>query len=266
MADERPVIIAGNWKMHKTRSEAQALAQEIKAGLAGEANLPEVVLCPAFTSLDTVVEAVSGSKISVGAQNMDHRDAGAYTGEISPLMLTDLKVTHVVIGHSERRQYFGETNSSVNLKLKAALHHGLVPIVCVGESLDEREHNLTDSVISRQVAAALTDIDPAQLDTLVLAYEPVWAIGTGKVCQSVEANRVCQLIRNTVRNLYNRRDVAPGLAVLYGGSVKPDNIVELLGQADIDGALVGGASLAAADFLALVRAGQKRVALAAARS
>lgn len=258
----RPVVIAGNWKMNKVRDEARALASEVKSAIAGEKDLPQIILCPPFTSLEVVVTAVGGS-FAVGAQNMDWHDSGAYTGEVSPPMLKDVGATHVLIGHSERRQFFGETNSTVNLKLKAALAHKLVPVVCVGETLDERENNLTDAVVSRQVAAALADIEAGQLDTLIFAYEPVWAIGTGKVCQADEANRVCKLIRTTAANLYNNKDLAQSIPVLYGGSVKPDNLDELLAQSDIDGALVGGASLVAKDFLSLVRSGQKRIALAA---
>jgi len=263
---ERPVIIAGNWKMHKTRAEARELAASVGKALSGEKDLPQIVLCPPFTSLDTVVSACAGSTIEVGAQNMEYRESGAYTGEVSPLMLKDLGVKYVIIGHSERRQLYGETNASVNLKLKSALSNGLIPIVCVGETIDEREHNLTDAVVSRQTAAALTDIDSSQLGTLVMAYEPVWAIGTGKVCEADEANRVCKLVRATIGNLYNKKDLAQSIPVLYGGSVKPSNIDEQLAQSDIDGSLVGGASLVSDDFLSLVRSGQKRIQLAASMS
>lgn len=262
----RPVIIAGNWKMNKIRKEASELAQSVRQALDGKTGLPEVVLCPPFTSLDVVNSACAGSGIKVGAQNMDPHDSGAYTGEIAPSMLKDLGVTHVIIGHSERRQYFGETNASVNLKLKAALKAGLTPIICVGETLGERENQLTDSVVSRQVAAALADIDPAAAEELVIAYEPVWAIGTGKVCDADEANRVCKLIRTNIANLYQDKDLSESIPILYGGSVKPSNIDEQLALSDIDGSLVGGASLSATEFLALVESGRKRVSMAGARA
>ena len=263
---QRPLVIAGNWKMHKTRAEAKELASAIVEGVKGLDRLPTVVLCPAFTALEEVSAVVAASAVSLGAQNMDYRESGAYTGEISPLMLTDLKVTHVLIGHSERRQFFGDTNQTVNLKLKAALKFNLVPIVCVGETGDERESHLTDAVVSRQVAAALADLDLTDLSTLVVAYEPVWAIGTGKVCEADEANRVAKLIRGTINNLYHNKDLAESTPILYGGSVKPSNIVEQLAMSDIDGSLVGGASLKPEEFLPLIEAGRKRLELQAVKA
>jgi triosephosphate isomerase len=257
----RPIIIAGNWKMHKTRAESKALAEAVVSGIKGKDGLPTVVLCPPFTSLETVVAAVKGSPIAVGGQNMDPHDSGAYTGEISPTMLKDVGAGYVIIGHSERRQYFGETNATVNEKLKAALKNQLIPIVCVGETLDERESNLTDSVVSRQVAAGLNGIEAGDLKTLVIAYEPVWAIGTGKVCEADEANRVCKLIRTNIGNLYKDQDFAARIPILYGGSVKPSNIDEQLAQSDIDGSLVGGASLKAEEFLPLIESGCKALTL-----
>jgi triosephosphate isomerase len=195
---------------------------------------------------------------------MDHRTSGAFTGEISPTMLTDLGVEYVIIGHSERRQFFGETNGSVNLKLKAAIEHKLTAIVCVGESLNEREANLTDSIVRRQVGAALADIPEEETKNLVIAYEPVWAIGTGKTCESVEANRVAQIIRQTVSDFYNNENAKKGnagdyVSVLYGGSVKASTIDELMEQKEVDGALVGGASLSAEDFVPLILSAQKRI-------
>ncbi|HEY9871609.1 MAG TPA: triose-phosphate isomerase [Candidatus Obscuribacterales bacterium] len=255
---ERPLVIAGNWKMNKTRPEARELARAIVDGVAGRENLPDIVLCPPFTSTETVVAVTAGSVIAVGAQNMDYRESGAYTGEISPLMLKELGVAYVILGHSERRQYFGETNATVNLKLKAAIKHGLTPIVCVGETVDERESHLTDSVVSRQVAAALSDIDPAELGRLIIAYEPVWAIGTGQVCEAEEANRVAKLIRGTITNLFNRKDFAQRIPILYGGSVNKGNVAEQLEQSDIDGSLVGGASLKPDEFLSIIEAAQKQ--------
>jgi len=263
MKEQRRLIIAGNWKMHKTRSEARELAAAVVAGVKGQDSLPTVVLCPTYTALSAVEEVVRGSVVALGAQNMDYRESGAFTGEISPPMLADLNVTYVIIGHSERRQFFGETNQTVNLRLKSALKHNLTPIVCVGETIDERENNLTDAVVSRQVAAALADLEATQLATLVVAYEPVWAIGTGKVCEADEANRVAKLIRGTINNLYHKKDFADSTPILYGGSVKPSNIDEQLAMSDIDGSLVGGASLKADEFLPLIEAGRRRQALAA---
>jgi triosephosphate isomerase len=257
----RKTIIAGNWKMNKTRAQAKELAKAIADGIKGQKSLPEIVLCPPFTALLDVKETVKGTPIHIGAQNMEHRESGAYTGELSPNMITDVGASYIIIGHSERRQYYGETNSSVNLKLKAALKHKLVPIVCVGESPDERESNLTDSVVRRQVGAALADLTKEELAPLVVAYEPLWAIGTGKNCEAKEANRVAALIRTTINELYHGSNFGNAVPVLYGGSVKPSTIEEQMEQPDIDGALVGGASLTAEDFLPLIRAGGKRVAL-----
>jgi triosephosphate isomerase len=270
VSTQRKTIIAGNWKMNKSMGEGQELVASIVAGATGKADLPEIVVCPPFTLIHEVVEAAKGSSVRVGAQNMDYRDEGAYTGEISPVMLTKLGVTYVIIGHSERRQFFGETNATVNLRLKAALKHNLVPIVCVGETLDEREDGLTDAVIRRQTAAALADIDETDLETIVYAYEPVWAIGTGKTCEAAEADRVCALIRATVNEFYSKTEsgqkapkssAGDQIPVLYGGSVKPSNIAEQLALPNIDGSLVGGASLTAPDFVALIEAGTKRVKL-----
>lgn len=259
---KRSKIIAGNWKMHKNRAEAKALAEAIAKGVQGEKDLPVVVLFPPFTSIEAVGSVIKGSSVNLGAQNMDNHDSGAYTGEVSPPMLLDVGVEYVLIGHSERRQYFGETNASVNLKLKAALKHGLKPVVCVGESLDERDNNLTDAVVRRQVGAALADLEVSDLKTLVVAYEPVWAIGTGKTCESPEANRVCALIRATINDVFRSEEGAPAgdsVPILYGGSVKPSTIDEQLEQSDLDGALVGGASLTADDFLPLIKSAQKRI-------
>ncbi|HEY9786372.1 MAG TPA: triose-phosphate isomerase, partial [Candidatus Obscuribacterales bacterium] len=222
---KRKTIIAGNWKMHKTRAEARELAKAIVDGVKGEKDLPEVVLVPPFTSIPEVLQVTSGTSVQVGAQNMDWRDSGAFTGEIAPPMLTELGVKYVLIGHSERRQFFGETNATVNQRLKAALKHGLIPIVCVGESLDEREEGLTDSVVRRQVGAALSEIEPGALESIIIAYEPVWAIGTGKVCEAKEAGRVAAVIRATVTDLYAGAEMKGGqkpgagnsVPILYGG-------------------------------------------------
>lgn len=263
----RKTIIAGNWKMNNTRKEARELTVELAKALKGKSGLPDVVLCPPFTSLADTVDAAQGAPIAVGAQNMDYHESGAYTGEISPLMLLELNTTYVLIGHSERRQLFGETNQTVNLKLKAALKHGLLPIVCVGETLDERENNLTDAVVSRQIAAALENIELDALKPLIVAYEPVWAIGTGKVCESVEANRVIAIIRNTIANCKpGAANLAEQTPILYGGSVNAKNSAELLSQPQIDGGLVGGASLKADEFLSIIEAGQKRLTTLGAKA
>jgi triosephosphate isomerase len=259
----RKTIIAANWKMHKSRSEARELTRAVVNGIKSEKDLPEIILCPPFTSLNDVIETVEGTVISIGAQNMDQHDSGAYTGEVSPLMLIDVGAKHVIIGHSERRRYFGESDSSVNLKLKAALIHNLVPIVCVGESLDQHDTGLTDSVIRQQVRGALADLTPQQLAPLVMAYEPIWAIGTSKSCEPKEANRVATLIRATIEELYQDQNesklLGASIPILYGGSVKPSNAAAQLAQPEVDGALIGGASLNAEDFLAIVRVGSKRV-------
>lgn len=270
MSTQRKTIIAGNWKMNKTAGQGKELASGIVNGIKGKSDLPELVLCPPFTLLQEVVEATKGTSIKVGAQNMDYRDEGAFTGEVSPLMLVAAGVSYVLIGHSERRQFFGETNSTVNLRLKAALKHDLVPIICVGETLDEREEGLTDAVVRRQVCAALADIDESDLETIVFAYEPVWAIGTGKVCEAVEADRVCGSIRSTINEFYSRADgaqkpskstVGDIIPVLYGGSVKASNVDEQLALPNIDGSLVGGASLTDKEFLPIIEGGVKRVKL-----
>ena len=263
---QRKVIIAGNWKMNKTSQEAIVLAEQIISGLkAGEKDLPEIVLVPPFTSLPAVSANLKGSSVKLGAQNMDWHTEGAFTGEISPLMLIDFKVNYVLIGHSERRQFFGETNATTNLRVKTALAHNLLPILCVGEMLDERENDLTDAVVGRQVGAGLTDIELDQFSKITIAYEPVWAIGTGNTCDAKEANRVCGVIRKTVASLYTRyggdasKFNAEMMPILYGGSVKANNVAEQLKQEHIDGSLVGGASLSAEEFLAIIHAAAERV-------
>jgi triosephosphate isomerase len=244
-------IIAGNWKMHKTVAEALELVRELRRGLV-EVEGVEVVLCPAFVALAPVAELLKPTKIGLGAQNMFWEDQGAYTGEVSPLMLKDL-VQYVILGHSERRQYFGETDEGVNRKVKAALKHGLKPIICVGENLEENEAGRTHAVVERQLRAALRDIPAAQTRALVIAYEPVWAIGTGKPATGASANAVIGLtVRGVLADLYSE-EVAQAVRVQYGGSVNPQNIAEFVIQPDIDGALVGGASLKAPDFIAIVQ-------------
>lgn len=246
----RKKLIAANWKMFKTPDEAQAFTKAFIPLVAGQKHA-EIVLCPSPTLLPTVVDAVRNNPISVACQNMHWLDSGAYTGETSPLQLKALGVTHVLIGHSERRQYFGETDEIVNLKLKSALAHGLVPIVCVGELLQEREANQTEEVLVRQTSIALSGIDAAAAGSIVIAYEPVWAIGTGKTATPEIADEAHKIVRAQIA-----KSLSPALAastrILYGGSVKPDNTKALCSLEDIDGALVGGASLDPASFAAIV--------------
>lgn len=244
----RPVI-AGNWKMHKTVQETTEFIHAFKPLVEGVK--AQVLICPPHTALETAVKLCRGTNIAVGAQNLHWEDAGAYTGEISPVMLKELGVTHCIIGHSERRQYFAETDETVNKKVKAALHHGLAPVVCVGETLAEREQGVTREVCCRQVVEGLAGIAAQQAVRLVIAYEPIWAIGTGKTASAVDAQAVIGYIRQVLGEMLGP-DVAAQIPILYGGSVKPDNIKELMAQPDIDGALVGGASLKADSFAQIV--------------
>lgn len=238
----RKKIIAGNWKMNKTPSEAVALINELKPLVATED--AEVVFCVPAIDIVPAVEAVKGSKIAIGAENMFYEEKGAYTGEISPDMLTDAGVRFVIIGHSERRQYFGETDETVNKKLKKAIEHGLKPIVCVGESLLQREQGITIDFIRQQVKIAFTGVDAEAVSDAVIAYEPIWAIGTGKVATSVQAQEVCHAIRECIREIYGC-STADAVRIQYGGSVSAASAQELFSQPDIDGGLVGGASLKA---------------------
>lgn len=262
----RKPIIAGNWKMNKKASEAGALIGELAAAAA--ASNAEVVVCPPATSIPAALAAAEGTSIAVGAQDLFWKESGAYTGQIAPAMLTDLGVTHVIIGHSERRgrfgvpeegftpevlALFGESDKTVNLKLHAALKHNLVPIVCCGETLDERRAEKTDEVVAGQIERGLECVTAAQVPGIVIAYEPVWAIGTGETCAAEEADRVCGVIRATVGRLFGA-DAADAVRVQYGGSVKPDNAADLLSRPNIDGALVGGASLKSSDFNAIIAA------------
>lgn len=244
-------IIAGNWKMYKTVDEAVALVEELK-GMVADAGEVEVVVCPPFTALDAVREALRGSNIELGAQNMHWEEEGAFTGEVSPLMLKNLGCMYVILGHSERRTYFGETDESVNRKVKSAMRSGLLPIVCVGETLQERDAGKTEEVVVRQTKAALAGVKTNGAERIVIAYEPVWAIGTGRSATADEANRVIRIIRQAVAEVFNER-IAQEMRIQYGGSVKPQNIADFLGQPEIDGALVGGASLDAAAFAAIVK-------------
>jgi triosephosphate isomerase len=247
----RTPFLAGNWKMHKTIGEAVALVRDLRASLDGVAGVDKAV-CPPFVALAAVADALAGSSIGLGAQNMYWEEQGAYTGEVSPTMLKEL-CQYVILGHSERRGYFGETDDGVNRKVLAALAHDLTPIVCVGESLEQNEAGETDAFVSGQVRAALAGVSAAQAARLVIAYEPIWAIGTGKAASPDDANRIIsQTVRGTLSGLYGG-EVAAAIRIQYGGSVKPENVGDFMSQPDIDGALVGGASLKAGDFAALVR-------------
>jgi len=245
----RKPIIAGNWKMHKTASEAVDFIKKFSKVL-GETDV-EVVLCVPFTQLWAAKEAVNGTKIKIGAQNMHFEDKGAFTGEVSPVMLTEIQIDYCIVGHSERRQYFAETDETVNKKLHAAFAHQIAPILCVGETLEEREAHKTEEVVRKQVNADLKNLSEEQVARLVIAYEPIWAIGTGKTATPEQANETIALIREIVKERYND-EVSEKLRVQYGGSVKPDNASEIMNQEDIDGALVGGASLKPEDFIEIV--------------
>lgn len=245
----RKPIIAGNWKMNKTAKEAAELINELKPLVAK--SKPEVVVCVPYTDLCTVAEAIKGSKIKLGAENVAWADNGAFTGEISADMLKEIGVEYVIIGHSERRQYFGETDESVNKRLKQALKNGLKPIVCVGETLTEREKNKTKRVLKKQVLEGFADITAEDFANIVIAYEPVWAIGTGKTATADEANKTIGYIRTLVKKTWGQ-DVAKSLRIQYGGSMKPGNAKELMAMRNIDGGLIGGAALKANDFAAIV--------------
>ncbi len=239
----RKTIIAGNWKMNMLPSQVKPFADELKA-VSPRAKWCETVICAPFVDLPAAIKAFKELRISVGAENLNENEKGAYTGEVAANMLVDLGVKYVIIGHSERRQYYGETDFSVNKKVHAALEAGLQPIVCVGESLEEREMGITLERINLQVKAALSGVSAEKMRRVVIAYEPIWAIGTGKTATTEQAEEVCKLVRDTVRVIYND-ETAEALRVQYGGSVNAGNAAELFAQPDIDGGLVGGASLKA---------------------
>lgn len=247
---ERKIIIAGNWKMFKTNAEAGQLARDIKAATE-DIKKTQMVVCPPATALTTVHSVIEDSAIGLGAQNMYWEKEGAFTGEISAGMIKSTGANYVIIGHSERRQYFGETDETVNKKVKAAIAGGLRPIVCVGESLSERENNITMKVIEKQTRGGLKDLSKDEIAQVVIAYEPVWAIGTGKTATPEQAQEVHAQIRSIVEDIFDA-DVAGAIRIQYGGSVKPDNAQSLLSQPDIDGALVGGACLKADSFSAII--------------
>ncbi len=251
----RRTLIAGNWKMNCTRSEAAKLAQGVVGGVADAA--VDIVVCPPFTALDTVSSVISGTNVALGAQDIFWESAGAYTGEISPDMLLDAGCSYVIVGHSERRQYMSETDEMVNRKVRAALKAGLKVMMCVGETLDEREAGKMEEIVKREVVNGLAEISAGQLKSLSIAYEPIWAIGTGKTATPQQANEAHEFIRNVVADLYGA-EAAQTFIIQYGGSVKPDNTADLMAESHVDGALVGGASLKADSFVQIVKAAQTR--------
>lgn len=250
----RKAVIAGNWKMNKTPDETKVLIDEIKP-LVSSADC-DVVVCVPYVDLCTAIECTRGSNIKVGAENCHWEKSGAFTGEISADMLTSMNVEYVIIGHSERRTYFGETDETVRKRVRAALDAGLKVILCVGEYLEQREQGITDDLIAIQTKIALLGVSEQELSKIIIAYEPVWAIGTGKTATTQQANDVCKTIRNTVASLYNQ-DAADALTIQYGGSMKPDNAEELLDMPDVDGGLIGGAALKAQAFADIVKAASR---------
>ncbi|MHB2148961.1 triose-phosphate isomerase [Calditrichota bacterium LG25] len=252
---KRQIVIAGNWKMHKTNSEAMQLANQVRIKTM-DITKTQIVICPPFTALAPVYEVIGDSRIHLGAQNMFWEKEGAFTGEISAGMIKSTGADYVIIGHSERRQYFGESDETVNKKVKAALENGLKPIVCVGETLEEREANITLKVVSRQIRGAFADLSAEQMKKVIVAYEPVWAIGTGKTATPEQAQQVHQEIRQLLTEMFGS-EIGEKMVIQYGGSVKPANAESLLSQPDIDGALVGGACLKADSFSDIIHIAEK---------
>ena len=249
--EKRKAVIAGNWKMNKTCTETTALLKQMQRLIAK----PEcsVLLCVPSINIQTAIDALDSSCIEIGAQNCHWEKSGAYTGEISADMLNSFNVKYAIIGHSERRQYFGETDRTVNLRAKACLENGITPIICVGENLEQRESDTTKSVIKQQVAQGLEGFTAQQMNNVIIAYEPVWAIGTGKTATAQQAEEVCGYIRELISSLYSN-NIAQGITIQYGGSMNAQNAKELLSMENIDGGLIGGASLKPADFAAIVDA------------
>lgn len=245
----RKAVIAGNWKMNKTPSEALKLVEELKP-LVKDAKC-EVVIFPTFVCLFEVIKACLGTNIKVGAQNMYYEESGAFTGEVSPSMLKELGVSYVLVGHSERRQYFSETDEAVNKKIKKAFEHKLIPIVCCGETLYERENSITEEVLGRQIKLAFEGLNPESMENVIIAYEPIWAIGTGKTATDEQADETIGYIREVVEKMFGGK-ISQRVRIQYGGSVKPATIKAQMAKPEIDGALVGGASLKSADFSAIV--------------
>ena len=250
MTETRRPLMAGNWKMHKTRPEAAEFFAGFLPQVAG-ADDRDVLLCVPFTSLATALDATGGTDVAVGAQTMHNADTGAYTGEVAPAMLVDVGVPYVILGHSERRQYYAETDADLSLKVRAALDHGLRPILCVGETLDEREARTTADRLVGQLTADLAEVTPDELPKVAVAYEPIWAIGTGETAGPEQAEETIGVIRRWIADTYGEREAA-AVRILYGGSVNPDNIASLIAQANIDGVLVGGASLDPDSFARIV--------------
>jgi len=248
----RKRIVAGNWKMNKLTGQAAELAGALKTKFADKTDV-EVVLCPTFTALKTVADIINGSQVKLGGQNMHWEKDGAFTGEISADMLRDVGCHYVILGHSERRQFFGETDATVSRKVKAALAANLTPIVCVGETLEQREANQTEDVVTTQVTKSLAGLDETSFRRIVVAYEPVWAIGTGRTASPAQAQEVHALIRRVLAKMCNP-GAAQAVRIQYGGSMKPANAKELMSQPDIDGGLIGGAALDAASFIAIIEA------------
>ncbi|MFJ7993953.1 triose-phosphate isomerase [Peribacillus frigoritolerans] len=249
----RKPIIAGNWKMNKTLSEATAFLEEV-SNLIPKQDVIDTVVCAPALFLDQLVQAAKGTDVKIGAQNMHFEESGAFTGEISPIALGDLGVSYVILGHSERREMFNETDEAVNKKAHAAFAHHLTPIVCCGETLEQREAGETNDFVGSQIEKGLAGLSDDQLKQAVIAYEPIWAIGTGKSSSAQDANEVCAHIRSVVADKFSN-EAAAAIRIQYGGSVKPENIKEYMAQPDIDGALVGGASLKSDSFLQLLEAG-----------
>lgn len=247
----RKKVIAGNWKMHNDLKESVALVSELKNNVEQSENV-DVIVCPPYTSLETVNALVKDSDIKLGAQNMYFEEKGAFTGEISPSMLKSVGCEYVILGHSERRTIFGESNQTINKKIKTALNAGLKPIFCIGETLEEREGGITKEVVEKQIKEGLEGISEADFETVIIAYEPVWAIGTGRTASPEQAQEVHNFIRNLIKSIYSDT-AADNLIIQYGGSVKPENSSDLLGQPDIDGALVGGACLKAGSFSDIIK-------------
>lgn len=250
----RKAVIAGNWKMNKNRAEAKTLIAEL-APLVKDADCG-VICCVPYTNLETAIEAVKGTNIEIGAQNCHWAESGAFTGEIAAEMLKEMGINYVIVGHSERRQYFGETDETVNKRVRAALNAGLTVILCVGELLSQREQNITEEICAMQTIVALNGVSRDELKNIIIAYEPVWAIGTGKTATSEQADEVNGFIRGVIAKLYDQA-AADAMTIQYGGSMNAANADELLGKLHVDGGLIGGASLKAQDFAAIVKAASK---------
>lgn len=254
----RKTIIAGNWKMNMLASDIKPFAEELKA-LVPKAKWCEMVFCVPFVNIPAALKAFKDTRVAVGAQNLNENNHGAYTGEVSAAMLADLGVKYVIVGHSERRGYYGETDTTVNKKVHAAVNAGLYPIICVGESIEQREMGVTGELIAFQVKSALSGLTAEQIHKIVIAYEPLWAIGTGKTATAEQANEVCNSIRAIIRKLYGAR-TARAVTIQYGGSMNETNAAELLSKLDIDGGLIGGASLVPEKFAAIVNAANQEQA------